>query len=202
MGAWCALFCTFGLVSCGGTFVEYYKNGPLASYSTGTISWITSSQVFIQVGSMAVVRFSFPSIALPSQSHLLTYNHHQWGSLYNSYGPRWMLLLSTPVYCFGLMMTSLSTEYYQILLSQSVLSSLGSGALFNAGMTSTTSWFLRRRGTVFGIVNSGSSLGGVVLPIMITHLFRSIGFAWTLRVLGFFFLALGTITSVSPSRHG
>ncbi|XP_014552064.1 hypothetical protein COCVIDRAFT_41747 [Bipolaris victoriae FI3] len=174
VGAWCALFCTFGLVSCGGTFVEYYKNGPLASYSTGTISWITSSQVFIQVGSMAV-----------------------WGRLYDSYAPRWMLLLSTPVYCFGLMMTSLSTEYYQILLSQSVLSSLGSGALFNAGMTSTTSWFLRRRGTVFGIVNSGSSLGGVVLPIMITHLFRSIGFAWTLRVLGFFFLALGTITCVT-----
>lgn len=59
VGAWCALFCTFGLVSSGGTFVEYYKNGPLASYSASTVSWIASAQVFIQVGSMAVVRFSF-----------------------------------------------------------------------------------------------------------------------------------------------
>ncbi|EOA89984.1 uncharacterized protein SETTUDRAFT_63716, partial [Exserohilum turcica Et28A] len=164
VGAWCALFCTFGLVSSGGTFVEYYKNGPLASYSASTVSWIASAQVFIQVGSMAV-----------------------WGRLYDAYGPRWLLVLGTPVYCLGLMMTSLSIEYYQIFLSQSVLSSLGSGALFNAGMASTTSWFCRKRGTVFGIVNSGSSLGGILLPIMMTRLFRSIGFGWTLRVLGFFF---------------
>ncbi|PVH90650.1 putative monocarboxylate transporter [Periconia macrospinosa] len=174
LGAWCALFCTFGLVSCGGTFVEYYKNGPLASYSTGTISWVISVQVFIQVSGTVL-----------------------WGRLYDSYGPRWMLLLGTPVYCFGLMMTSLSVEYYQIFLSQSILSSLGSGALFNTGLTSTTSWFHSKRGTVFGIVNSGSSLSGVVLPIMLAHLFRSIGFAWTLRVLGFFFLGLGAIASAT-----
>lgn len=80
----------------------------------------------------------------------------QWGRLYDSYGPRWLLFLGTPVYCFGLMMTSLSMRYYQIFLSQAIISSLGSGAVFNASLTSTTTWFYKRRGTVFGIVNSGS----------------------------------------------
>lgn len=88
------------------------------------------------------------------------------------------------------MMTSLSMRYYQIFLSQAIISSLGSGAVFNASLTSTTTWFYKRRGTVFGIVNSGSSLAGVVLPIMLSRLFKSIGFPWTLRVLGFMFLAL------------
>lgn len=87
-------------------------------------------------------------------------------------------------------MTSLSTSYYQIFLSQAILSSIGSGAVFNAALSSTATWFLKKRGAAFGIVNSGSSVGGVVLPIMMDRLFKSIGFAWALRVLGFLLLAL------------
>ncbi|PIG89933.1 monocarboxylate transporter [Aspergillus arachidicola] len=183
-GAWCALFCTFGLATCIGVFLEYYKNGPLDKYTASQISWNTSVQVFLQVGSSIL-----------------------WGRLYDSYGPRWLLLLGTPLYCFGLMMTSLSRQYYQIFISQAILSSIGSGAVFNASLTSTTAWFHKRRGTIFGIVNSGSSLAGVVLPIMMTRLFQSIGFSWTLRVLGFMFLALCSIacatvkTRLPPSRR-
>lgn len=104
-------------------------------------------------------------------------------------------------------MTSLSIQYYQVFISQAILSSIGSGAVFNGAMTSTTSWFYKKRGTVFGIVNSGSSLAGVVLPIMLTRLFKSIHFAWTLRVLGFMFMALCGIacatvkTRLPPKRR-
>ncbi|KAE8363630.1 major facilitator superfamily domain-containing protein [Aspergillus caelatus] len=183
-GSWCALFSTFGLVTCIGVFLEYYKNGPLANYTASQISWITSVQVFLQVGSSIL-----------------------WGRLYDSYGPRWLFLLGTPLHCFGLMMTSLSRQYYQIFISQAILSSIGSGTIFNASLTSTTAWFYKRRGMVFGIVNSGSSLARVVLPIMMTRLFQSIGFRWTLRVLGFMFLALCSIacatvkTRLPPNRR-
>lgn len=37
---------------------------------------------------------------------------------------------------------------------------------------------------------SGSSVGGVVLPIMINHLIPKIGFGWTMRVVAFVMLAL------------
>ena len=96
-------------------------------------------------------------------------------------------------------MLSLSTEYYQILLTQAVVSSLGSGAIFTACMTATTSWFSKRRATVFGIVNSGSATGGVVLPIMMTQLFKStsIGFAWTMRLVGLIFLVFCGISCLT-----
>ncbi|CAG1974151.1 unnamed protein product [Fusarium graminearum] len=179
LGGWFGLFCTFGLVTCVGVFLEHYQTGPLSEHSPSTISWITSLQVFIQVGGSAV-----------------------WGRVYDSYGPRWLLLIGAPVYCLGLMMLSLSTQYYQILLSQAVVSSLGSGAVFTASLTSTTSWFKKRRGTVFGIVNSGSSTGGIVLPIMLSRLFKLIGFGWTMRVVGFLFLALMTISCLLIKANG
>src|SRR5689334_13097365 len=53
VGGWFGLFCTFGLVTCVGVFLEYYQTGPLAHYSPSTISWITSLQVFFQVGGSA-----------------------------------------------------------------------------------------------------------------------------------------------------
>jgi predicted MFS family arabinose efflux permease len=37
---------------------------------------------------------------------------------------------------------------------------------------------------------SGSSLGGIVLPIMINHLIPKIGFGWTMRVVAFIMLGL------------
>lgn len=91
------------------------------------------------------------------------------------------------------MMISLSTEYYQIFLSQSIVASIGSAAIFQCAMSSLVTWFLKNRAAAFGIMVSGSSLAGVVLPIMMDHLIIRIGFPWTMRVVAFIFLALLTI---------
>lgn len=40
----------------------------------------------------------------------------------------------TLLHVFGLMMASISTEYYQILLSQGVCSAIGVAAVFQAGI--------------------------------------------------------------------
>lgn len=166
-GGWCALFATFGFVSCIGVFQEYYETGPLASYSTSTISWITATEVW------AMIFFGLI-----------------FGRVFDVYGPRWLLAIGTVVYIFGLMMTSLATQYYQIFLAQSICAGIASSACFNASMTSVVSWFFRRRAAAFGIMASGSSLGGFVMPIMIEQLIPKIGFGWTMRVVAFIFLAL------------
>jgi hypothetical protein len=49
LGAWCANFCTFGLINCVGVFQEYYLSGPLSHYSSSAVSWITSTQVFLTI---------------------------------------------------------------------------------------------------------------------------------------------------------
>ncbi len=103
------------------------------------------------------------------------------------------------------MMTSLSSEYYQFILAQGLVSSLGSSAVFNAAMSSVISWFFRRRAAALGIMVSGSSLGGVVLPIMMDRLVDRIGFPWTIRAVAFLFLAMlalacATVKSRLPPR--
>jgi MFS family permease len=171
-GGWCALFCTFGLINCVGVFQQYYANGPLKHYDPSAVSWIMSTQVFFMIFSGAVM-----------------------GRLFDSYGPKWLLYIGTVTYVFGLMMVSLSSEYYQFFLAQAVLGSIGSSAVFNACMSSLVSWFSRHRAAAFGIMVSGSSLGGVVLPIMMNKMIYGSGpgFPWTMRAMAFIFLALLTI---------
>jgi predicted MFS family arabinose efflux permease len=121
------------------------------------------------------------------------------------YGPKWLLIVGTTIYVFGLMMTSLSHEYYQFFLSQSVVAAIASSACFNACMASVVSWFYRRRALAFGIMVSGSSLGGVVLPIMLDHMIVEVGFPWAMRAVAFLFLlmlgiACLTVRSRLPPR--
>ncbi|KAI1202706.1 major facilitator superfamily domain-containing protein [Nemania serpens] len=173
-GGFLALFCSFGLVNCIGVFQQYYVTGPLSNYSESTISWIPSLQVFVVTGSNAIM-----------------------GRLFDSYGPRWILVSGTIVYSFGLMVTSLSDQYYQFILSQGIVLALGASAVFNCATNSVITWFFKRRATALGIMVSGSSLGGVVLPIMMDKLIPRIGFPWTIRILGFMFLALCGVSCVT-----
>lgn len=57
-------------------------------------------------------------------------------------------------------------------------------------MAAVGTWFKKRRALAFGIMVSGSSLGGVILPIMVQRLIREIGFGWAMRTTAFFLLGL------------
>jgi len=119
------------------------------------------------------------------------------GSIFDNFGPRYLIFPGTIVYIFSLMMTSLASEYYQFILAQSILSSLGSAAIFNAALNSTMTWFFAKRAMALGIVASGSSMGGVILPIMLTKLTEKLGFSWALRIVAFTFLALCMVTCLT-----
>ncbi|PFH63005.1 hypothetical protein XA68_10417 [Ophiocordyceps unilateralis] len=173
-GGWCALFCTFGLINCVGVFQQYYVANPLSQYGASAVSWIMSVQIFVMIFCGTI-----------------------FGRIFDNYGPKWMLRLGTVAYVFGLMMVSLSTQYYQFFLAQSIVSAAGSSAVFNCCMSSLVTWFARRRAAAFGIMVSGSSVGGVVLPIMMTQLIDRIGFPWMMRVMAFIFLGLLIIACVT-----
>ena len=87
-------------------------------------------------------------------------------------------------------MVSIASEYYQFFLAQSVVASIGASAVFNASLSSLVTWFFKRRALAYGIMVAGSSLGGVVLPIMMTRLIHQIGFPWMVRTMAFIFLVL------------
>ena len=93
------------------------------------------------------------------------------------------------------MMVSLSYQYYQIFLSQGIVAALGSSAVFNCCVASVVSWFKCRRAFAFGVMVSGSSLGGVIMPIMMDQLIPRVGFPWTIRIVAFMILGLLCITA-------
>ncbi len=101
------------------------------------------------------------------------------------------------VYIFGLMMTSLATEFYQIFLAQAIVNGIASSAVFNACMSCLVGWFHKRRAAAFGIMASGSSVAGVVIPIMMTKMTESVGFPWALRTVAFIYLLLLGVTCLT-----
>lgn len=52
------------------------------------------------------------------------------GKLADNHGPRWPLLFGSFLHVLGLMMISLSTEYYQLFLAQCICSGIGTSFLF------------------------------------------------------------------------
>lgn len=119
------------------------------------------------------------------------------GHWFDCYGPRYLLLAGTFFHVFGIMMTSLAHEYYQFLLAQGLCSAFGASMIFYPAMSSLPTWFFRRRAFAFGLVASGSSMGGVIFPILVSHLIPQIGFGWSMRVCGFLVLGLMIIANVT-----
>lgn len=100
---------------------------------------------------------------------------------------------------FGYMMASLSSEYYQIMLAQGICVGIGAGCVFIPAVSLLPQYFNKKRALANGIAASGSSIGGVIYPIMFNKLQQEIGFAWATRTLAF--VALGTCSiSISVMR--
>ncbi|KAH8648227.1 putative MFS transporter [Ilyonectria robusta] len=174
LGAWCCSFCCYGWINSIGIFQAHYETHQLKNYSSSTISWITSLEIFFML-------FMGPIV----------------GKLYDSYGPRYVLLGGSLLHVFGLMMASISHKYYQFLLSQGVVSAIGASAVFTPSLSAVATWFHLKRGHAFGITMSGSSTGGIIFPIMINHLIPKVGFGWSMRIAAFMILGLLIIANLT-----
>jgi MFS family permease len=90
---------------------------------------------------------------------------------------------------FGFMMLSLCREYWQVLLAQAFVIGLGNGCLFIPSVAILPQYFTTHKALANGIAASGSSIGGVIYPIVFRQLYPRIGFHWTVRVMGFISLS-------------
>lgn len=150
---------SFGWLSCVGVFQNYYQFNQLRDHSSSQIAWIASLEIFMMF---------FPGPIV--------------GFFYDNHGPKYLIVFGAFFHVFGLMMSSLCKEYYQFILAQGICSPLGLNCIFNAGMATIPTWFLKKRGMAYGIMAAGSGLGGVIFPIMASHLIPEIGFGWTMYV--------------------
>lgn len=72
---------------------------------------------------------------------------------------------------------------------------MGGGFCFNASFILPSQWFVRKRGLVNGVGNTGVAFGGMVFSPLANYLIQTLGYRNALRVMGcivFVLLALGT----------
>lgn len=65
---------------------------------------------------------------------------------------------------FGQMMLSLSTKYYQVMLSQGFCVGIGAGLIYVPAIAMVSTRFTTKRAIAMGLITSGASLGMHLLP--------------------------------------
>lgn len=92
----------------------------------------------------------------------------------------------------ALFMVSLCKRYWQFFLAQGLLLGMGMSCVAIPASGAVPRFFVQNRALASGISVAGSSLGGVIWPIVMDQLFlkTSLGFGWSIRVIGFMMIPL------------
>ncbi|KAL7945480.1 major facilitator superfamily domain-containing protein [Trichoderma barbatum] len=166
LGAASIFFCCLGFSNSFGTFTEYYLTHQLRHRSPDDVAWIGSLSAFLQffVGMVG-------------------------GPLFDRYGSK-VIHPAAAIYIFAVMMLSLCKTYWEIMLVQGVLMGVTMGFLQFPAMASVSQYFDKKRAAAFGVAISGSSIGGIIMPIAVSKMLHStsLGFGWTVRIIGFLML--------------
>ncbi|KAJ6476612.1 major facilitator superfamily domain-containing protein [Mycena vulgaris] len=142
--------CCENIPSSFGVFEQHYSVNQLKDQPLSTISWIGSLQLSL-VLLMGCVS----------------------GPLFDAGYLKPMIASAGTLYVFCLFMTSISTEFYQILLSQGLGVGIAMGFLFAPSMSTIGHHFKRKKILAFGIFAT------------MRRLFENVGFPWAVRTLAF-----------------
>ena len=167
-------FNTWGVTNSYGIFQQYYTQH--LGFSPSSVGWIGGMQVFLLFG---VGIFS--------------------GRASDAGYFRWFFVSGVALQVLGMLTTSWTTKYWQILLSQGVCVGLGHGLLFTPGLSVSSSYFKKHRSVAVGISAAGAATGGMVYPALVKSLLEdtNVGYPWTMRVF-----ALTMLVTHIPSMVG
>ncbi|KAF2021323.1 MFS general substrate transporter [Aaosphaeria arxii CBS 175.79] len=104
---------------------------------------------------------------------------------------KWVLIPGVICTTVGLMLTSISTQYYQLFLAQGLLFGIGCGLQFTPCVSVVYTYFSSRKALACAVVASGGATGGLIFPTIARQLLPKLGFAWTMRINAFVGLAVG-----------
>ena len=131
LGAFLALFCSFGQMNAFGTFQSWYTTHQLHDLQPSTVAWIGSVQLWVFFFSVST---SFRSAShacsrLPLIRFTFAFQGGFIGRVFDVYGPRIIMALGTAIYVLSIILTSVARNYCDYLIAQGVLSGLGVGML-------------------------------------------------------------------------
>lgn len=154
------VFNAWGYINSFGIFQPYYVS--LLNRPPSDISWIGSLQICLVYG---VGTFS--------------------GRAMDAGYLRPTLVVGFTLQLLGIFMTSLSSSYWQFILAQGICQGLGDGLLFCPIVAVVSTYFSKRRTLAISSAACGGATGGMVFPAIARQLLPKVGFAWTVRVMGF-----------------
>lgn len=92
------------------------------------------------------------------------------GKLSDLYGPRWVLSAAGVLTGLGYVLMSQMQAPWELLLYFAVFIGLGLSAHDVVTLSTVASWYQARRGLMTGIVKTGTAIGQIVVPLVVTGL--------------------------------
>lgn len=155
---------SWGYLTSYGLFQSHYATTLAAPPSA--ISWIGSVQIFL-----VYLIGTFSGRALDAGYF------------------RAVLATGSLLQVLAVFMTAMATtRYWQLFLAQGVCKGVGDGLVFCPTISLVATYFSRNRVLAMAGAASGAATGGIVFPVIAQQLLGKVGFAWTVRTMGFVIL--------------
>lgn len=168
-GSFLGLVVNMGLINSIGAIQAYVSTHQLAGVAASSVAWIFSIYLAL---AYAIGIFI--------------------GPIFDRHGALELLVIATILLFAGLMGTASSTKISHFILSF-ICIGIGNGVGLTPLVAVINHWFFKRRGNSTGIATSGGSVGGLVFPLMLRHMYLTSGFVWAIRTLAF--VCLGCMVS-------
>lgn len=162
LGSFCGLCAGVGLINSVGVFQVYLSTHQLADYSAEAIGWIFGVYGFLMYACGIVV-----------------------GPLFDFYDARWLIGAGGLGIILTLFLTAVCEEYWQFMLVLGVLNGVSSSCLFCPCFAVIGHWFNVRRGFATGVAALGGCIGGIMYPLVLEKLLPELGWAGSVRVIGY-----------------
>ncbi|KAI8348035.1 major facilitator superfamily domain-containing protein [Choanephora cucurbitarum] len=106
--------------------------------------------------------------------------------LVSYFGTKTSVIIATFLSTSGLLLASQSSQVWHLIISQGLVFGAGGSIIFYIGMSSIQQSFSehRRSGIALGIATSGSCMGGLIMPFVMTAINRQFGITVCYWVLG------------------
>ncbi|EFX05084.1 major facilitator superfamily transporter monocarboxylate [Grosmannia clavigera kw1407] len=166
-GSFLFLFTSYGFMQTIGTIQAYLEIHQLSAYSSRDVGWITGA-------------FTALTLLLGIQV----------GPLFDAYGPQYLGPVGCLVYIPVFFVLAECHTYWQFMLVMGIWGGIGAAIVSMVGIGVISKWFTRRRGMAMGLALCGSSVGGVVMPLMLRKLLPTVGWAWSIRSIAFLLSAI------------